>query len=293
VEDSSNRSKLSKLLRFQSSTSEGKYVSLESYVSRMKEWQTSIFYIAGESVEACEKSVFMEKLRSNDVEVLYLVDPIDEYAIQNLTEFDGKKLQAVTKEGLTNIGDEDEDLIKRREQAYKDTFKPLTKMLKKLYGDKVEKVSITQRIANSPAVLVTSQYGYSANMERIMRSQAFADSGRTDYLQSRRTMEINPRHPIVAELNRLAEDGDSTESTSDLAWLLYDTALLNSGFTQDDPTSFAERMYRVMQGNLNLESLELEPEIEVPEEEDDDSMDGGEYDDAEEEELDDADDSEL
>lgn len=266
IEDSSNRTKLSKLLRFKTSVDGGeKWSSLEDYVGRMKEWQKSIYYISGKDMEEVKSSAFLERLKAKGLEVIFLTDPIDEYAIQNLTEFDGKKLQSVTKEGL-KFGDEEEVDTKRAE-LYKDQFKPLTKWMKDTYGDKVEKVSVSARLAATPCIFVTSQYGYSANMERIMQSQAFADNKRTQYLVSKKTMEINPRHPIVVELLKRSEEDPDSEATKDLAWLLHDTALLNSGFPVSDAKEFSARMYRTMQNGLNLDSLDLVPEIEVPEEE--------------------------
>jgi len=291
VEDASNKTKLSKLVRFLSSVT-GEFTSLEDYVSRMKETQDSIYYIAGESREAVEESPFLEHFKHKDIEVLYLVDPIDEYAIQNLSEFDGHKLQSITKEGLKLSG---EEIEKRRLEMYAETFEPLVDALKENLGDKVEKVRVSDRLASNPVVLVTSQYGYSANMERIMKSQAFADPARAKYLMSKKTMEINPRHPIIIELNnRVAElsDGELDQETKDMVEVLFDSALLTSGFTMEDPADFSARMLRVMQGSMNIESLELAPEIEVPdvEEEDDeddeedeaDLEDDGEYEDDDE-----------
>merc|ERR1711871_224083 len=170
IEDSSNRTKLSKLLRFKSSLDDGEaWTSLEQYVSRMKDWQKSIYYISGKDMDEVKSSVFLERLRAKGLEVLFLTDPIDEYAIQNLTEFDGKKLQSVTKEGL-KFGDE-EEVDKKRTELYKEQFKPLTKWMKELYGENVEKITVSNRIEDTPCVFVTSQYGYSANMERIMQSR--------------------------------------------------------------------------------------------------------------------------
>ena len=265
IEDSSNRTKLSKLLRFKTSVDGGdKWSSLEGYVGRMKEWQKSIYYISGKDMEEVKSSAFLERLMAKGLEVIFLTDPIDEYAIQNLTEFDGKKLQSVTKEGL-KFGDE-EDVDTKRAELYKDQMKPLTKWMKEVYGENVEKISVSVRLASTPCIFVTSQYGYSANMERIMQSQAFADNKRTQYLVSKKTMEINPRHPIVVELLKRSEEDPDSEATKDLAWLLHDTALLNSGFPVADAKAFSARMYRTMSNGLNLDSLELVPEIEVPEE---------------------------
>jgi heat shock protein beta len=287
IEDSSNRTKLSKLLRFRSSVDGGKgWHSLEDYVGRMKDWQKGIYYIAGASLDAVQESPFLERLLAKGLEVLYLVDPIDEYAIQNLTEFDGKKLQSATKENL-KFGDE-EEVDTKRAKIYKDNFKPLTSWLKELYGDKVEKVSVSNRVDKTPVLIVTSQYGYSANMERIMKSQAFADNQRTGAMASKRTMEINPRHPIIVELQKRATEAPEEEASKDLAWMLLDTALMNSGFQLDDPRDFAGRMYRLMKQGLDLESLELEAEVEVPEDEEEEEEEEGD----EEEEDDEEDDEE-
>lgn len=278
IEDASNRTKLSKLLRFKSSKSDGKWVSLEDYVGRMKEWQKSIFYVAGESLEAVEKMPFVEKYKSKDVEVLYLVDPVDEYAIQNLTEFDGKKIQSITKEGV-KFGDET-DADKKLDKLYTEKFSKLVSFLKDVYGDRVEKVQVSKSLGSVPSVLVTAQYGYSANMERIMKSQAFSDPSKAQHMVSKRTMEINPRHPIVIELAARVTESEEAQETKDTANLLYDTAVLNSGFSMEDPKEFTARMYRLMQAGLNIESLELAPEAAVPADEPEEE--GGDDDAAEE-----------
>merc|ERR1719421_2474888 len=277
IEDSSNRTKLSKLLRFQTSKSGDKLISLEQYVENMKDWQKDIYYISGSSLEEVQKSAFLEKCKAKDVEVLFLTDPIDEYAVQNLTEFDGKKLQAVTKEGLS-FGDEDEKLVEKREKIYKEQLKPVTDGLAKVLGSKVEKVVISTRVVQSPAVLVTSKYGYSANMERIMKSQAFADQKQASYMMSKKTMEVNPRHPIVIELNKQLKDDAESDAAKDLCNLLFDTALINSGFQMEKTDEFASRMYRMMQQNLKLDSLDLADEVEVPEDEPEKATDEGDAD---------------
>merc|ERR1712147_338934 len=267
VEDSSNRTKLSKLLRFKTSKSDGKWGSLEQYVENMKEDQEYIYYISGESLEAVENSPFLEQCKKRGLEVLYLVEPIDEYAVQNLTEFDGKRLMSVTKEGLKFGGDEDE-LDSKREKIYKEKFDKLTTFLKDTYDKTVEKVAISNRLQNTPCVLVTSQYGYSANMERIMKSQAFSDAKKSSYLFSKKTMEINPRHPIIIELNnKVSGDDEVSEEVKDLALVLLDTALLSSGFHMEDAGDFSQRMYRVMKSGLGLKTLDLAEHVEIPKEE--------------------------
>jgi len=188
IEDSPNRSKLAKLLRWHTSAS-GKdgWRSFEEYVADMKEGQKSIYYIAAESWDAVQDSPFLERFAAKGLEVIIMTDPIDEYAVQNLPEFDGHKLQSITKEGLVLPGDEKDG--KRREDVYKEQYQPLINYLKKVYGDKVEKVTVSSRLASAPAVMVTSQYGYSANMERIMKSQAFADPTRAQFLTAKKTFK--------------------------------------------------------------------------------------------------------
>jgi heat shock protein beta len=294
IEDSSNRSKLAKLLRFKTTVTgnkEGEYRSFDDYVASLKDGQKSIYYITGESYDAVVDSPFLEKLRAKGLEVIFFVDAVDEYAVQQLPEFDGHRLQSITKEGLQLPGDDDKTM-KRREKAYAETFKPLTSYLKEALGGKVEKVAISHRLATSPCILATSQYGYSANMERLMRAQAFADPSKQAMLTAKKTLEINPRHPIIAELLRRASAATETDSeeakqeTKDLAFVLYDTALLNSGFPIDEPKEFSSRMYRLMKSGMSLESLELQPEIELPAEE---AEEGEDEEDAEGEEEEDED----
>ena len=266
VEDNSNRSKLAKLLRYKTSTGGDKWVSLEEYVENMQEWQKDIYFVAGESLDAVKKSPFLEVATKKKIEVIYLTEPVDEYTFQHLAEFDGHKLQALSKEGL-KFGDEDEDTLKKRTKAYREEFKPLTKYMKDLFVGKVSKVTVSQRVVKSPSVIVTSQYGHTANMERIMRAQTFASGDNLKTMSAQRTLELNPRHPIVVALNKLVADAPDAESTKDLAFHLYDTALLNSGFTQDDLENFSERMYRTLAAQLKVTSMELVDEIEIEEDE--------------------------
>merc|ERR1712012_1257981 len=201
-----------------------------------KEGQNDIYYITGESIAAVSSSPFLESLRKKGLGVLYMVDPIDESAVQQLKAFDGKKLKSTTKEGL-DIGDEDE---KKKLEELKAEFEPLTKWMKVL-GDKVEKVMVSDRIVDSPCVLTTSEYGWSANMERIMKAQALRDNSMTSYMVSKKTMEVNPTHSIMTELKKKASADKSDKTVKDLIWLLFDTSLLTSGFNLDEPTQFAGR----------------------------------------------------
>merc|ERR1719378_944472 len=192
-EDTQNRGKLADLLRYYSSKSEDDMTSLKDYVSRMKEGQKQIYFITGENKAVVAASPFLERLKKKGLEVLYMIGPIDEYAVQQLKEFDGKKLVCCTKEGL-DIEDEDE---KKKLEELKAEFEPLTKLMKEVLGDKVEKVLISSRMADSPCVLTTSEYGWSANMERIMKAQALRDNSMTSYMVSKKTMEVNPKHSIM------------------------------------------------------------------------------------------------
>merc|ERR1712099_29251 len=217
-------------------------IGLKEYVDRMKEGQNGIYYITGESIAAVSSSPFLETLRKKGLEVLYMVDPIDEYAVQQLKEFDGKKLKSTTKEGL-ELDDEDE---KKKVEELKAEFEPLTKLMKEVLGDKVEKVTVSSRMADSPCVLTTSEYGWSANMERIMKAQALRDNSMTSYMVSKKTMEVNPKHSIMTELKKKAAADKSDKTVKDLIWLLFDTSLLTSGFNLDEPTQFAGRIHRMM-----------------------------------------------
>jgi len=269
MEDRANKSKLAKLLRYKSSKSDGKYVSLDDYVSQMPSWQSDVYYIAAESLDAAAKSPFMEVARKKGIEVLYLDEPIDEYCFQTLGDFDGHKLQSLTKDGL-KFGDESEDVLKKRIKQYRQNFKSLTKFMKTLLSGKVSKVTVSQRVENSPSVIVTSQYGHSANMERIARAQTLGNAETLKSMAASKTLELNPRHPIISELNELVKSDPDAEKTKDMAFLVYDTALLVSGFQHDDVEEFADRMKRLLAGNLNLKSTELLEELVVDEEEEED-----------------------
>merc|ERR1711964_802563 len=196
---------------------------------------------------------FMETLKKKGIEVLYMIDPIDEYAVQQLKEYDGKTLKSCTKEGLEL--DDTEDEKKKREEE-KAQFEGLCKLIKDILGDKVEKVTLGQRIEDSPCVLVTGEHGWTANMERIMKAQALRDSSMSSYMVSKKTMEINPRHSIVQELKKKADADQSDRTIKDLIWLMYDTALLTSGFSLEEPTQFAGRIHRMIKHGLSIDDEE-------------------------------------
>jgi molecular chaperone HtpG len=257
-EDSTNRNKLAEFLRYHTSKSGDEQISLKDYVARMKEGQKDIFFVTGESRAAVQNSPFVEGLRNRGIEVLYMIDPIDEYVIQQLKEFDGKKLKNCTKEGLDLDMTEEE---KKKFEEQKASYEALCKLIKEVLGDKVEKVVLGQRIHESPCVLVTGEYGWSANMERIMKAQALRDASMSTYMLSKKTMEINAPHPIVVELKKKSEKDKSDKTVKDLIMLLFDTALLTSGFSLDEPTGFAGRIHRMIKLGLSIDDDKIEEEI--------------------------------
>ena len=248
-EDSANRSKLSDLLRFHTSKSGEDLISFKEYIARMKEGQKDIFYITGESRAQVANSPFLEALKKRGLEVLYLVDPIDEYMVQQLKEYDGKKLKSCSKEGLDLEETEEEKKQKEEEKA---RFEPLCKLMKDVLGDKVENVVGSTRIDDSPCVLVTGEDGWTANMERIMKAQALRDSSMTSYMVSKKTMEINPKNPIIQELRNKADVDQSDKTVKDLIWLLFETSLLTSGFSLDEANTFANRIHRMIKLGLSI-----------------------------------------
>jgi molecular chaperone HtpG len=245
-EDSQSRIKIAELLRFHTSKSGEEMVSLKDYITRMKEDQKEIYFITGESKKAVEASPFLEALKKKGFEVLFMTDPIDEYMMQQLKEFDGKKFTCITKEGL-KLDELSEDVKKQMED--------LTKVVKDVLGDKVEKVTLSQRLADSPCVIVTGEYGWSANMERIMRAQALRDNTMGSYMASKKTLEINPTHAIVQTLNKKVQADKNDKTVKDLVMLLWDTALLTSGFSLEDPNTFASRIHRMIKLGLSIDDI--------------------------------------
>nr|CBM69255.1 heat shock protein 90 [Neobenedenia melleni] len=242
-EDGTNRKKLSEFLRYYSTSSGDDMTSLKDYVSRMKENQKDIYYITGESKEAVQNSPFIEELKKRNFEVLYLLDPIDEYAVQQLKDFDGKKLVCVTKEGLELPEDEEE---KKKFEEVKADFEPVCKHVQQVLGKRVEKVTVSNRMTSSPCCIVTSSFGWSANMERIMKAQALRDNSTMGYMAAKKHLELNPHHKVMKSLKDLIGSGSNSKMVKDLINLMFSTALLSSGFTLDDPKAHASRIHELI-----------------------------------------------
>ncbi|CAK9858315.1 unnamed protein product [Sphagnum jensenii] len=261
IEDAMNHDRLAKLLRFHSSKSGDKLISLDQYIVRMKPGQKQIYYITGQDKKQLEKSPLLENLLKRGYEILFLTDPIDEYLTQNLTEYEGNKFQNASKDDL-KIG---RKYDQARTKEIKESYKELTKWWKDiLAGENVESVKVSNRLANTPAVVVTSKYGWSANMERIMKSQTLSEPAKLGYMGGKRILEINPRHPIIKELREKVALDSEDESAKEAAKLIFETALLESGFVLEDPKDFATRIYSVIKSNLNVR-----PDAEVDVDDDD------------------------
>merc|ERR1712159_752454 len=275
-EDDSNRSKISKLLRFTTTKSGEKEISLDKYLDSMPEKQDSIYYVSGESRETMEKLPNMQMFRKKNIEVLLLTDHLDEPCIQKLADYEGKKFVSIQKADLKL--DETEDEAKRFNKM-KDVYKPLTEWWKeklteltdkgamKSSGVKVDGVVISKRLTESPVVVVTSQFGYSAHQEKIMRAQAFQNKDQIQMMAGRKTLEINGNHPVVWDLLQKVKDNKEDENAKATAEMLFQTAMVESGYELNDATDLASRIYKLMSQQLGVDPNEEVKEIELPEEE--------------------------
>merc|ERR1712110_590795 len=249
-EDSANRKKLAGMMRYYTSASGDEMCSFGDYVSRMKENQKDIYYITGENREIVQASAFVERLKKRGFEVIYMTEPIDEYVVQQLKEYDGKNLVSVTKEGLELPEDEEE---KKKREEDKAKYEPLCKVMKDILDKKVEKVVVSNRLVNSPCCIVTSQYGWTANMERIMKAQALRDTSTMGYMAAKKHLEINPDHSIISNLKEKADVDKNDKSVKDLVLLLFETALLSPGFSLEDPAVHSQRIHRMIKLGLGID----------------------------------------
>ncbi|GCC32309.1 hypothetical protein chiPu_0010770 [Chiloscyllium punctatum] len=298
IEDHSNRTRLAKLLRFQSSNHETKRTSLEQYLERMKEKQDKIYFMAGSSRKEVESSPFVERLLKKGYEVLYLTEPVDEYCIQALPEFDGKRFQNVAKEGLKF---DESEKAKEKHEAMEKEYEPLLTWLKdKALKDKIEKAVLSQRLTDSPSALVASQYGWSGNMERIMKAQAYQtgkDISTNYYSSQKKTFEVNPRHPLIKEMLKRVKENEDDQTATDLAVVLLETATLRSGYQLPDTKAYGDRIERMLRLSMNIdlneqveEYEEISEEAEEQDEKEDaeDVADADDDDDAEEKQTEDS-----
>merc|ERR1712225_236520 len=273
-EDDSNRSKISKLLRFQTSKSEGKDVSLDKYLDRMAESQESIYYMSGDALETMNKAPALQIFKKKDLEVLMLTDHLDEPCIQKLADYEGKKFVSIQRADVKLDETEEE---KKRFSKLKDMYKPLTDWWKEKLTDltekgamkdagvKVEKVEVSKRLTESPVVVVTSQFGYSAQQERVMKAQSFQNKEQVGQMSGRKTLEVNPNHPVVVDLlNKVKADKDD-KAAVDTAQVLFQIALIESGYEIADPSALVNRVYRLMSKELGVDPDAPIKEVEVPE----------------------------
>merc|ERR1719337_476964 len=275
-EDDSNRSKLSKLLRFATTKSEGKEVSLDKYLDRMQETQESIYYMSGDSIDTMNKAPSLQIVKKKDLEVLMLPDHLDEPCIQKLADYEGKKFVSIQKADVKLDESEDE---KKRFSKLKDMYKPLTDWWKEKLTDltekgdlkdagvKIEAVSISKRLTDSPVVVVTSQFGYSAQQEKIMKAQAFQNKDQISMMSGRKTLEINPNHPVIVDLLQKIKEDKENSAALDTAQVLFQTALIESGYEIADASALVTRVYRLMSKELGVDPDAPMKEVEVPEEE--------------------------
>merc|ERR1739838_1171060 len=295
-EDDSNRSKLSKLLRFTTTKSEGKDISLDKYLDRMQESQESIYYMSGDSLETMQKAPALQMFKKKDLEVLMLSDHLDEPCLQKLADYEGKKFVSIQKADVKLDETEEE---KKRFSKIKDMYKPLTDWWKEKLTDltekgamkdagvKVEKVEISKRLTDSPVVVVTSQFGYSAQEERVMKAQAFQNKEQISMMSGRKTLEINPNHPVVVDLLSKIKADKEDKAAKDTAAVLFQTALIESGYEIADPSALVNRVYRLMSKELGVDPDAPLKEVEVPEEEEEAEEEDEDKDDDEEDKEDD------
>jgi HSP90 family molecular chaperone len=262
INDSQNKVRLSKLLRFRTAKNPEEFISLEQYVEKMKKGQEEIFYLGGETLESIKSSPILEGLTKRGYDVLLLPEPIDEYTVGTLGKYDDKfSFKDISKEGL-KLSESEEEKLKQLSVD----FEPVTNYLKDVLKDKVSKVQISNKLAKAPCAIVSQSWGYSANMERIMKAQALKDDRYTIPSGSRRVLEVNPRHPIIKRLLTLVGDGNTDEATEDVAHVLYDVAILNSGYSLPDPGELTGRINKLVSSSLDIDPT-LEPEEEVYEDE--------------------------
>merc|ERR1712183_949440 len=279
-EDDSNRSKISKLLRFLTTKSESKEISLDKYLDRMQESQESIYYMSGDSIDVMKKAPALQIFKKKDLEVLMLPDHLDEPCLQKLADYEGKKFVSIQK---ADVKIDETEAEKKKFSKIKDMYKPLTDWWKdkltdltekgamKDAGVKIEKVEVSKRLTDSPVVVVTSQFGYSAQQEKVMKAQAFQNKDQMSMMAGRKTLEVNPNHPVIIDLLAKVKANKEDTAAADTALVLFQTALIESGYDVSDPTSLVNRVYRLMSKELGVDPDAPLTEVEIPEEEEEEA----------------------
>ena len=251
-EDPFSRKKIVELLRFHSNKSLDTMISLKEYVERADSNQKNIYYLDGESLEALSSSPLIELLNKKGIEVLLLTEPIDPFLVQNLKNYKGKSLVSVSKELVL-----EEASTQTQEDQFRQKFNPLCSHIKSILGNKIEKIVISNRLVDSPCALSTSEFGWSARMEQIMKTQTMRDISMHSFMASKKILELNPTHFIIQNLQKIFSENPDDGAISNLAWILYDTALLTSGFSLTNPRDFVQRIYQV------IAETDEEPESEL------------------------------
>ena len=254
-EDTSNRNKLTNLLRFYSTKNNTNYTSFKQYISNMKEKQNNIYYITGDNIEILSLSPLLETFQNKDIEVLYMVDPIDEYMLQQLKDFEGITLKNISTENI-DINTEEEK--QEFENQVKDTIQ-LCSTIKEVLGNQIEKVIVSQRLKDSPCVIVSGQYGLTANMERILKAQTLGNS-MNDYMRPKKIFEINPTNKIIQNLNKKIKTQQNEKLYKDLIWLLYDVSVITSGFSLEKPNAFGNKIHKLINLGLSIDDEEEQEE---------------------------------
>merc|ERR1719330_2266047 len=269
---------------------EDKEISLDKYLDRMQESQESIYYMSGDSIDTMKKAPSLQVFKKKDIEVLMLDDHLDEPCLQKLADYEGKKFVSIQKADVKLDETEEE---KKHFSKIKDMYKPLTDWWKeklteltekgamKDAGVKIEKVEVSKRLTDSPVVVVTSQFGYSAQQEKVMKAQAFQNKDQLSMMSGRKTLEINPNHPVVVDLLAKVKTDKSDKAAVDTAQVLFQTALIESGYELADASALVNRVYRLMSKELGVDPDAPIKEVEVPEEEAEEEKDSEEDDDEE------------
>ena len=255
IEDRSNKLKLADLLRFETSKSNGELITLQTYLDRMKENQNKIYYVTGENVENISRAACIEAISAKGYEIVYMTDPIDEYMMQGLRDYNQHAFCCASKD--VTIFDSDDSEVSDDIEAFCNKVKDALTAAKR----DVVKVRASKHLVKSPCAILTDEYGWTANMERIMKAQALKTTNTFGATSSNKVLELNIAHPLVKDLQSRFDAND--RNASDILTLMYDTAMLACGFSLNDPITFSQRMYKILSVNFGLDYEEENGEAEI------------------------------